>query len=169
MSHKAGWAFGLGLERLAMVLFSIPDIRLFWSPDPRFLSQFAEGQISSFQPYSKYPPCYRDMSFWIPEVSPLSLSTEGPGGWHENDYCEIVRDVAGDLIETVEKVTSPSGISCGSSPQIDEFTHPKTKRNSKTFRLNYRSMDRSLSNEEVNVLQDQVQRRIVQEMGIEMR
>ena len=28
---------------------------------------------------------------------------------------------------------------------------------------------RSLSNEEVNVLQEQVQRRIVQEMGIEMR
>jgi hypothetical protein len=27
--HRA-WAFGLGLERLAMVLFSVPDIRLFW-------------------------------------------------------------------------------------------------------------------------------------------
>jgi hypothetical protein len=37
--HKA-WAFGLGLERLAMVLFDIPDIRLFWSDDDRFLKQF---------------------------------------------------------------------------------------------------------------------------------
>jgi phenylalanyl-tRNA synthetase alpha chain len=36
---EIGWAFGLGLERLALVLFDIPDIRLFWSKGTtRFLS-----------------------------------------------------------------------------------------------------------------------------------
>ena len=37
--NDVAWAFGLGLERLAMVLFDIPDIRLFWSNDERFTSQ----------------------------------------------------------------------------------------------------------------------------------
>jgi phenylalanyl-tRNA synthetase alpha chain len=38
--NKLGWAFGLGLERLAMRLYQIPDIRLFWSTDSGFLNQF---------------------------------------------------------------------------------------------------------------------------------
>lgn len=47
---KVGWAFGLGLERLAMVLYNIPDIRLFWSQDQRFLDQFRVADIQ--QPVS---------------------------------------------------------------------------------------------------------------------
>lgn len=57
---QKAWAFGLGLERLAMVLFSIPDIRLFWTEDQRFLKQFKAGNLGAkFKPYSKYPPCYK--------------------------------------------------------------------------------------------------------------
>ncbi len=36
-----GYAFGLGMDRLAMILFDIPDIRLFAQNDLRFLKQFA--------------------------------------------------------------------------------------------------------------------------------
>ncbi|BEI86807.1 hypothetical protein CcaverHIS002_0701530 [Cutaneotrichosporon cavernicola] len=151
MGHKSAWAFGLGLERIAMVLFDIPDIRLFWSTDPRFLDQFADGKITTFKAYSKYPPCYKDMSFWLPDDAASKDITP----WHENDYCEIVRDIAGDLVENVKL--------------IDDFTHPKTGRRSLCYRLNYRSMDRSLSNDEVNVLQDKVTGRVVDQMGIEMR
>jgi len=36
-----GFAFGMGLERLAMSLFGLPDIRLLIENDQRFLAQFA--------------------------------------------------------------------------------------------------------------------------------
>ena len=88
------WAFGLGLERIAMILFSIPDIRLFWSQDPRFLSQFTAGEINTFKPYSKYPACYKDVSFWLPDT-----------GLHDNDFCDLVRDTVGDLVQDVVLVS----------------------------------------------------------------
>lgn len=140
---EKGWAFGLGLERLAMVLFQIPDIRLFWSDDERFHKQFASGEIVTFQPYSKYPPCLKDISFWISD------------GFHVNDLHEVVRDVAGDLVEQVV--------------MIDSFTHPKTNRTSHCYRIVYRSMDRNLMNEEIDALQEEVRRKVVEQMEVELR
>ena len=36
----SGYAFGMGVERIAMLLYQIGDIRLFFENDVRFLSQF---------------------------------------------------------------------------------------------------------------------------------
>ncbi len=36
----SGWAFGFGIERLAMLRYGITDIRLFYENDTRFLAQF---------------------------------------------------------------------------------------------------------------------------------
>ncbi|XP_051241814.1 phenylalanine--tRNA ligase, mitochondrial isoform X2 [Dicentrarchus labrax] len=105
---KAGWAFGLGLERLAMVLYNIPDIRLFWSQDERFLKQFRVQHIQQpvcFQSLSKYPPLHNDISFWLPE------SEDGRESFIENDFYDLVRSIGGDLVEKVSLV--------------DEFMHPK--------------------------------------------
>ena len=88
--RKIGWAFGIGLERLAMRLFKIPDIRLFWSEDPRFISQFAENEVVEFKPFSKYPPTYKDMAFWVPE------------DFSANNLFDVVRGVAGDIVEKVQ-------------------------------------------------------------------
>ena len=144
-SEHHGWAFGLGLERLAMVLFDIPDIRLFWSQDPRFVSQFEEGRISKFLPFSKYPPCTKDISFWCSAADAV----------HENDVHDIVRSCAGDLVEQVTVV--------------DEFTHPKSGRLSKCFRIVYRSMERSLTNEEIDELQFRVRSEVESSLGVELR
>ena len=35
-----GYAFGMGIERIAMLIYQIPDIRLFFENDVRFLNQF---------------------------------------------------------------------------------------------------------------------------------
>ena len=35
-----GFAFGMGIERIAMLKYGINDIRLFFENDLRFLSQF---------------------------------------------------------------------------------------------------------------------------------
>lgn len=141
-ADRRGWAFGLGLERLAMILFKIPDIRLFWTDDQRFHSQFKEGQITTFKPYSKYPPVYKDIAFWIPE------------NFVENDFFEMARGVAGDLVERMELT--------------DEFTHPKTGKTSKCFRITYRSMDRSLTDDEVNNMQDSMREKCA-DLNLEVR
>ena len=36
----AGYAFGMGIERIAMILYGIPDIRMLYENDVRYLSQF---------------------------------------------------------------------------------------------------------------------------------
>ena len=134
-----------------MVLFGIPDIRLFWSEDERFVKQFHEskGNNIRFVPYSKYPMCYKDVSFWLPSLEQRSQLV------HVNDVYELIRNIAGDL---VEKVTL-----------FDTFTNKKTGRTSHAYRIEYRHMDRSLTNEEVNDVQLKVREALVKELSVELR
>ena len=39
-NEYSGFAFGMGVERLAMLKWAIDDIRLFYNNDIRFLKQF---------------------------------------------------------------------------------------------------------------------------------
>jgi phenylalanyl-tRNA synthetase, alpha subunit len=41
-SEYSGFAFGVGIERIAMIRYGIPDIRLFYENDTRFLRQFKD-------------------------------------------------------------------------------------------------------------------------------
>ena len=41
----SGYAFGMGIERIAMLLYQIDDIRLFYENDIRFLNQFRSSHI----------------------------------------------------------------------------------------------------------------------------
>lgn len=140
-----GWAFGFGLERLAMIKNNVPDIRVFWSNDSRITSQFKDIN-SQYQEVSKYPMSYRDISFVVDKRMSL------------NNYYEIVRDCAGDLVEEVEKT--------------DEYENDEkfgADKKSYTFRITYRSPERTLTNEEVNKIQGEIIKKTEEELSAEIR
>lgn len=140
-----GWAFGFGIERLAMVKFGIPDIRIFWSNDPRITSQF-EDINSKYKEVSKYPETSRDISFIIDKNVNL------------NNYYEIVRDFAENLIEEVKLVDEFE----------DDVKFGKDKK-SYTFRIVYRSPERTLTNEEINKIQEEIREKTAQDLNAVLR
>ena len=139
-----GWAFGFG-DRLAMIKMDIPDIRILWSDDERITSQFKDIN-SKYKEVSKYPSVIRDISFVIDKSINL------------NNYYELVRDEAGNLVEQVELTDSYEN---------DEKFGADKK--SYTFRIIYRSLERTLTNEEVNQLHDQITEKTKSEFGAIIR
>ncbi|MDE2019630.1 MAG: hypothetical protein KGJ13_04770 [Patescibacteria group bacterium] len=142
--NYTGWAFGFGLERLAIVSMDLPDIRLLWSHDPRVTNQLKLGQ--KFVEVSKFPPVTRDISFLVPKT------------FSPNDYFDLVRDIGGDLVEQVEL--------------IDEYENAAkfgADKKSYAYRIVYRSQDRTLTNEEVDVLHKKIEEATTKEFGAVIR
>ena len=139
-----GWAFGFG-DRLAMVKMEISDIRILWSDDPRITSQFKDIN-SKYKEVTKYPETSRDISFIIDKNINL------------NNYYEIVRDFAENLIEEVKLVDEYE----------DEKKFGKDKK-SYTFRIVYRSPERTLTNEEINVIQEEIREETKKELKAILR
>lgn len=140
-----GWAFAFGIERLAMIKMEIPDIRIFWSDDPRIAEQFKDIN-SKYKEVSKYPAVTRDISFVIDKSVNL------------NNYYELVRDCAENLIEQVELTDSYEN--------KEKFGKDKK---SYTFHIVYRSLERTLTNEEVNKIHDQIVEKTKKELNAVIR
>lgn len=130
-SNYTGWAFGFGLERLAIVSMSLPDIRLLWSEDPRVTKQLRLGK--KFTEVSKYPPITRDISFVV------------NADFVPNDYFDLIRDIGGDLVEQVSLLDKYEN--------AEKFGAGKI---SYTYRIVYRSNERTLTLEEINPIQEKV-------------
>jgi len=139
-----GWAFGFGLERLAIASMELTDIRLLWSNDERVKKQLVLG--NKFKEVSKFPPVVRDISFVVDKDLVL------------NDYFDVIRDLGGDLIEQVELLDKYEN--------VEKFGEGKL---SYTFRITYRSLEKTLNNAEVNTLHAKLEDKTASDFGAKIR
>lgn len=139
-----GWAFGFGIERLAIISMNLPDIRLLWSDDLRIKKQLHLG--NKYIPISKYPPITRDISFVV------------NSDFIPNNYFDLIRDKGGNLVEEVKL--------------IDKYDNPEKfgkNKTSYTYRIVYRSNDRTLTTEEIDKIQKEIYDETVKQFEAELR
>ena len=139
-----GWAFGFGLERLAIISMELPDIRLLWSQDPRVIKQLKLG--NKFKEVSKFPPITRDISFIIDK------------SFIPNNYFDLIRDIGGNLVEEVQLLDKYEN--------AEKFGKDKI---SYTYRIVYRSNERTLTTEEIDLIQNKIYKQTAEQFGAELR
>jgi phenylalanyl-tRNA synthetase alpha chain len=139
-----GWAFGFGLERLAMIGMELPDIRLLWSDDDRVKKQLKLG--TKFVEVSKYPPVVRDISFIVPNT------------FIPNDFFDLARDIAGSMMEEMALVDTYKNDAKFGEGNV-----------SYAFRIIYRSLDRTLTNTEVDELHKKLEAATAETFGATIR
>lgn len=143
-SNYAGWAFGFGLERLAIISMELPDIRLLWSTDERVKKQLHLGNI--YKEVSKYPPITRDISFIV------------SNDFVPNDYFDLIRDLGGDLVEEVQLADKYEN--------AEKFGLDKV---SYTYHIIYRSINKTLKSDEIDAIQDKIYKQTEAQFKAELR
>lgn len=139
-----GWAFGFGLERLAIANMELPDIRLLWSEDERVKKQLRLG--NKFKEVSKFPPITRDISFVVEK------------DFIPNNYFDLIRDIGGDLVEEVALLDKYENAEKFGSDKI-----------SYTYRIVYRGNERTLATSEVDPLQEKIYEETKNQFKAEIR
>lgn len=139
-----GWAFGFGIERLAITSMELPDIRLLWSDDERIKKQLVLG--NAYKEVSKYPPVVRDISFIVAK------------GFVPNDYFDLVRDIGGDLVEEVKLIDTYENAAKLGEGKV-----------SYAYRITYRSIERTLTNDEVNALHATLEKATAENCSAQIR
>jgi phenylalanyl-tRNA synthetase alpha chain len=139
-----GWAFGFGLERLAITSMELPDIRLLWSNDERVTKQLKLGQ--KYKEVSKFPAIVRDISFVVDKT------------FIPNDYFDLIREIGGDMVEEVELIDKYEN--------AEKFGEGKI---SYAFRTTYRDLSRTLTNAEVNNIHKKIEDKTISDFNASIR
>ena len=162
------WAFWFGIERLAMLLKWVPDIRIFWSNDPRITKQWWEKD-KKFEEVSKYPPVYKDVSFIVPKDRFIKDEEETKKKWtiqvkdehHFWEISNVIRDAMWEKQDLVEEVII-----------TDIYENDKKfweNRKSVTIKIKFRSFERTLTNEEINKVYFKIRDMIESRLWYELR
>lgn len=178
VSNKKGWACGIGIERLAMLMFKIEDIRQLWTSDPisvksyenliqNLYAEMGEDVLKTFDNGNKYinphkieiekirsfrMPSYTKVPGLVQNVSFFKLDDSVS----PIDVYDIIRDVSGELIESVTLKNT--------------FMHPKRELESQTYEMIFRPTgNKPLSKKEVHKLAVEIKQRLLDELNIEKR
>jgi hypothetical protein len=142
--------FSLNLDKLAVTLFRLPNIRILWSQDSNVVDSFRRVLKSDppliLPTLSLYPLEFpHDMSFW--ENSQLQFS--------EQDFLSVIQDVCGDYVVSVEL--------------LDRFDSVDLDKVSRCYRLLFQSFDRAMSYEMSWKLQSYLRLSVASVMKVELR
>jgi len=164
-----GWAFGFGIERLAMAVKHVPDIRIFWSEDQRITSQW--WNLNPYKEVSNFPPVFKDISFLTSKDKFIKDEEKSIKEWSieleresEADLFEIswiIRDISGEAWDLIEEVKL-----------IDIFVNDAkfgSDKKSICIRITFRSLERTLTNEEINVVYLKIRDKLQKNLGFELR
>jgi len=144
-SNYTGWAFGFGLERLAIVSMSLPDIRLLWSDDERVKKQLKLGQ--KYKEVSKYPQITRDISFLVDK------------SFVPNNYFDLIRETIGEeMIEEVKLIDKYEN--------EDKFGKDNV---SYAYRIIYRSLEKTLIAIDVDQMHKKLEQKTAETYGAKIR
>jgi phenylalanyl-tRNA synthetase alpha chain len=133
----------MGLDRMLMLLTSIPDIRLLRSADPAVTAQMTN--LDPYHPVSTMPPIRRDISIAV-DSDDLA-----------EDLGDRVRSALGDDAACVESVEILQETPCAALP-----THALTRLGARTdqknvlVRIVLRHLHKTLSDPDANAMRDRI-------------
>ncbi|XP_062309857.1 ferredoxin-fold anticodon-binding domain-containing protein 1 isoform X2 [Osmerus eperlanus] len=136
----------LNMDLLATLLFSLPDWRILWSHDRRFLNFFQLCPLpgTPFRPFSLYPVHFTyDISFWAGSQ------------WDELSFHAVVREASKGTVEQVKR--------------IDTFSHPDLPQTSYCYRLVYHSHTHALSHTQALKLHAHLQTLLATRLHVDIR
>ncbi|KAJ1189288.1 hypothetical protein NDU88_006036 [Pleurodeles waltl] len=127
----------LNLDALVIQILGVPDWRMLWTYDGRFITQFLHGKFKPFCNFSMHPPSYvHDISFWV----------KGGEQFDEVEFHNLVRRVSKECVTDIQL--------------LDRFQHLETGMVSLCYRLTYQSCDKALSDVQASTMQLQLRQEL---------